>query len=208
MPSPVAETPRAGGPRRRTCATRPRRAGFTLIEVLAALVIVALGMLGVIQAVSQTARNGTYLREKTLAHWIAMNLITERRLDTSPPEVAESSDEIEFAGQRWRWSLRVTQTAVESLRRMDVSVRRADAPEETSLATVTGFYGTAVGAAGGSGLAWAGAPGDGGDDGDGGGQGDAKDNTGPGFGGLTPAPGPTPPAPDPDPPEDSEEGAE
>ncbi|EFK95001.1 General secretion pathway protein I, partial [sediment metagenome] len=79
-----------------------RRRGFTLIEVLAALVIVALGMLGVIEAVTQTARNGTYLRDKTLAHWIAMNLITEQRLQSSPPEVTKSSDEVEFAGQRWR----------------------------------------------------------------------------------------------------------
>ena len=66
-----------------------RARGFTLIEVLAALVIVALGMLGVIQAVTQTARNGTYLREKTLAHWIAMNLITERLagVDLRMPDV-------------------------------------------------------------------------------------------------------------------------
>jgi prepilin-type N-terminal cleavage/methylation domain-containing protein len=56
-----------------------RKRGFTLIEVLAALIIVGLGMLGVIQAVIQAANNGTYLREKTLAHWIAMNLVTERR---------------------------------------------------------------------------------------------------------------------------------
>ena len=65
------------------CERRTR--GFTLIEVLAALVIIGLGMLGVIQAVIQAANNGTYLREKTLAHWIAMNLVTERRLMTSPP---------------------------------------------------------------------------------------------------------------------------
>ena len=76
--------------------------GFTLIEVLAALIIVGLGMLGVIQAVIQAANNGTYLREKTLAHWIAMNLVTERRLMTAPPEVGTSSDTIEYAGQRWR----------------------------------------------------------------------------------------------------------
>ena len=63
-----------------------RKRGFTLIEVLAALIIVGLGMLGVIQAVIQAANNGTYLREKTLAHWIAMNLVTERRLMTAPPE--------------------------------------------------------------------------------------------------------------------------
>lgn len=133
-----------------------RRRGFTLIEVLAALVIVALGMLGVIEAVTQTARNGTYLRDKTLAHWIAMNLITEQRLRSSPPEVTKSSDEVEFAGQRWRWTMVVTQTQVDSLRRMDVAVRRAEAPEDSSLTTVTGFYGTAIGAAGGGTVDWLG----------------------------------------------------
>jgi general secretion pathway protein I len=145
---------------------RPRHRGFTLIEVLAALVIVALGMLGVIQAVTQTARNGTYLRDKTLAHWIGLNLITERRLESSPPEVSESSDEVEFAGRRWRWTLRVTQTEVESLRRMDVSVRADDAPEGSALATITGFYGTAIGAAGGGSLDWAGTQSAGGPDDD------------------------------------------
>ena len=137
---------------------RPRRRayarGFTLIEVLAALVIVALGMLGVIQAVTQTARNGTYLREKTLAHWIAMNVITEQRLLPSPPELTETSAALEFAGQRWQWTMNVTQTEVESLRRMDVSVRFADRPDGEALVTVTGFYGTAIGAAGGGSLPW------------------------------------------------------
>ena len=128
--------------------------GFTLIEVLAALVIVALGMLGVIQAVTQTARNGSYLREKTLAHWIAMNVITERRLLPSPPDVTETSEDVDFAGQRWRWTMKVTQTEVESLRRMDVSVRYADRPESQAFVTVTGFYGTAIGAAGGGTLPW------------------------------------------------------
>jgi len=138
---------------RRGAGRAPAR-GFTLIEVLAALVIVALGMLGVIQAVTQSARNGTYLREKTLAHWIAMNVITENRLLATPPEVAETSDEVDFAGERWRWTMTVTQTEVQSLRRMDVSVRPAEKPDGEALITVTGFYGTAVGAAGGGSLTW------------------------------------------------------
>lgn len=159
-------------------ARRQHARGFTLIEVLAALVIVALGMLGVIQAVTQAARNGTYLREKTLAHWIAMNVITERRLLATPPDVAESSDDVEFAGQRWRWTMTVTQTEVESLRRMDVSVRPADRPDSEALATVTGFYGTAIGAVGGGTLPWTdGQPGGTGDDAeDGGGGDDEGDN--------------------------------
>jgi general secretion pathway protein I len=141
--------------------------GFTLIEVLAALVIVALGMLGVIQAVTQTVRNGTYLREKTLAHWIAMNVITERRLMNAPPPVGETSEDVEFANQRWRWTLKVTQTQVASLRRMDVSVRPAEKPEGTALTTVSGFYGTAIGAAGGGALPWANGKDGAGPDGDG-----------------------------------------
>jgi len=178
-----------------------RRRGFTLIEVLAALVIVALGMLGVIEAVTQTARNGTYLRDKTLAHWIAMNLITEQRLQSSPPEVTKSSDEVEFAGQRWRWTMVVTQTQVDSLRRMDVSVRRAEGREDSSLTTVTGFYGTAIGAAGGGMVDWVGTQsGDPSDEGDEEGESD-------GDGGDEAPPGdaaPVDPQPSPEPPEEEE----
>jgi len=161
--------------------------GFTLIEVLAALVIVALGMLGVIQAVTQTARNGTYLREKTLAHWVAMNVITEQRLQPSPPNASEVSDEVEFAGQRWRWTLEVTQTAVESMRRMDVSVRPADKPEGDALATVTGFYGTAIGPVGtAAALVWTGGQDDGGGSDDEGEPSDGGNSGRPGSGGNPP----------------------
>lgn len=156
----------SGSVRRRRHGRAGVNRGFTLIEVLAALVIVALGMIAAIQAVTQSARNGVYLRDKTLAHWIGMNVLTERRLQASPPDVAESTGRVEFATQQWQWSMKVTQTEVESLRRMDVAVRRVDAPEGTSLATVSGFYGTATGGAGGSApLQWAGAgaPGTGGE---------------------------------------------
>ncbi len=147
---------------------RPRRtAGFTLIEVLAALVIVALGMMGAIEAVSQSARNGAYLREKTLAHWIAMNVITERRLQASPPDVTESAGDVDFAGARWHWTMEVTQTQVQSMRRMDVSVRLATASDDTSLARVSGFYGAAIGAAGGGLITWGAGGGAGGQDGNG-----------------------------------------
>jgi len=119
-------------------------AGFTLIEVLAALIIVSLGMLGVIEAVSQTARNSSYLREKTLAHWIAMNRLTEVRLEQSAPKVDKSSDEVEMADRRWRWTMVVTQSPLPSVRRIDISVRPAEAKEDSSMASVSGFYGTAV----------------------------------------------------------------
>jgi general secretion pathway protein I len=177
--------------------------GFTLIEVLAALVIVSLGMLGVITAVGQTASNSTYLRDKTIAHWVAMNRLTEVRLQPQAPKVDKSSDEVEMAGQRWRWTMNVTQTEVESIRRIDVSVRPAEADEDSSMAFITGFYGAALAPAGSTIIMWQGAerPGaPGPQDRDGSGQ--PRDRQDPQ---LPPTPEPEPSEPDPPPaPEPSE----
>ncbi|MBM0105570.1 type II secretion system minor pseudopilin GspI [Steroidobacter sp. S1-65] len=157
-----------------------RKKGFTLIEVLVALVVVGLGMLAVIQTVSQTANNSSYMREKTIAHWIAMNQLTQVRLQPSAPPIDKSSDEVEMAGRDWRWTMVVTQTPVESIRRIEVRVRPSEAPENSSLAFVSGFYGTAVAPAGTVSLNWSAAqdqgPGPGGQDQRGGDRQDSDNN--------------------------------
>jgi general secretion pathway protein I len=127
-----------------------RAQGFTLIEVMAALVIVSLGMLAVIQAVSETANNGAYLRDKSVAHWVAMNRITEFRLAQQPPAVGESSGEVEMAGRRWRWNAEISQTALPSMKRIDVAVSAIESGAESPnrLASVTGFFGEKIAPAG------------------------------------------------------------
>ena len=125
-----------------------------MIEVLAALVIVSLGMLAVIQAVSETARNSTYLRDRTIAHWIAMNQLTLVRLAGNPPKIDKTSDEVEMADRHWRWTMEVTQSPLESVRRIEVSVRPEEADEKSSMASVTGFYGTAIGQPGTTVVMW------------------------------------------------------
>ncbi len=131
---------------RKKCVTRNKTltAGFTLIEVLAALVIVALGMLGAIQAVTQVAGNGAYLRDKSFANWIAMNRITEVRLAPKAPEVGDSKGEVDYGGQRWRWKMNVSKTGVDSMLRIDMDVAQADAPDKSALASITGYYGTSM----------------------------------------------------------------
>jgi general secretion pathway protein I len=138
--------------------SRSSAAGFTLLEVLAALVIISLGMLAVIEAIGQTASNSTRMRDRTLAHWVAMNRLTAVRLEPRAPKIDKTSDEVEMAGRRWRWTMEVTETPVQSMRRIDVRVGEAEGDDERSLAQVTGFYGSAIAAAGTLSPAWQGAP--------------------------------------------------
>jgi general secretion pathway protein I len=135
--------------------------GFTLIEVVVALIVVSLGMLAVIETVGGAARNSGYLREKTVAHWVAMNKLTEVRLLPNAPAVDKSSDDVKMGGREWRWTMEVKQTPVESIRRIEISVRPKEAPEKSSMASITGFYGTAVAPAGTATIQWKGSQQDG-----------------------------------------------
>jgi hypothetical protein len=63
-----------------------------------------------------------------------------------------------MAGRRWRWTMEVTQTPVKSLRRIDIRVAEADADEDSALASVTGFYGSAIAMQGMTTPSWSGPP--------------------------------------------------
>ena len=108
---------------------RRRSAGFTLIEAVVALVIVALGMMALYMQLNQYAITATYMEEKTLASWIATNRLTEFSIDPSWPDVGTEEDEVEFAGRLWHYTVDISETQVTNLRRVDISVARADQPE-------------------------------------------------------------------------------
>ena len=118
--------------------------GFTLIEVLAALVIISLGMLAVIEAVTQTLNNANYLREKTVAHWVAMNKLADIRLANSAPTAGDSDGDVDMVGETWHWRMKISATDVASMLRIDVNVAPKSAGENASIANVSGFYGKAM----------------------------------------------------------------
>lgn len=103
--------------------------GFTLIEVLVALVIVSLGMMAVKTQLDRYVLTAKFMEDKTLASWIGSNKVVE--LSTLPtwPDLGTSDDEIEFAGRLWLLEIEVSETDVENLRRIDVDVAYADAPD-------------------------------------------------------------------------------
>jgi general secretion pathway protein I len=125
--------------------------GFTLIEVMVALVIVSLALAGIAASMGQMIDTANTMRDRTFASWIAQNQIAEMRLAGVIPEVGESSDEVEFANTTWVWTADVSETGVENLIKVEVSVSYAGSDDR--IRQVTGFIGEPV-PPGQSNLAW------------------------------------------------------
>ena len=121
--------------------------GFTLIEVVVAMAILGIGMLAVFKTIGDTVYNVDELRDRSFAEWIADNRLTEIRTSGDMPSVDETAGEVEFAGRQWHWLTKVSQTQVQGLRRIDVSVRRDEDPENSSIVTLSGFVGATATAA-------------------------------------------------------------
>lgn len=111
--------------------------GFSLVEVLVALVVVALALLALARTAAVQVRSFDALRERTLAGWVAANVLTETRLATVMPPVGRSDGQLDLAGHRWRWEREVEATTDPQIRRVDIRVFSADAREPS--AGLTGF---------------------------------------------------------------------
>jgi general secretion pathway protein I len=133
----------------------PASRGFTLVEVLVALMIVAMGLAALMVAVSGTARTSGYLRDKTLAQWMALNRLTEVRLNLG--KIGQSTDigEIKFANRTWHYDTRYFDTSIATMKRVVVRVYAGDAKTKGNpLAESTGFLGSAMATAGSSNVDW------------------------------------------------------
>ena len=106
---------------------RTRVGGFTLIEVLVALVIVAFGVGAVLAALSASAENVAALREKTLAQWVALNRISDVRLTLNPPQTGTTEGDLRsFGNGDWHWQQIITAVdQIPGLLQITVKVRRS-----------------------------------------------------------------------------------
>ena len=119
-----------------------RDRGFTLIEVMVALVVVALSLSAVMAVVARQVNFASVLQERTYASWIAQNKLAEMRLAGIMPEVSTTSGEVEYGNTSWEWRAVVSETGIENFMRIDVSITHIES--EYVIRTVTGFMGEPV----------------------------------------------------------------
>lgn len=116
---------------------KERSAGFTLLEVMVAVAVLGIAMAAGIKAGSQATANMRHLQDRTFAHWVGSNVLTELRARGFWREHGDDGTR-EMAGQAWYWTFRVEDTPNPDFRRVDVAVYREEGDAEP-VATVTGM---------------------------------------------------------------------
>ena len=113
--------------------------GFTLIEILAAVAVLAIAMAAILSGMARYADNASYIRQKTIALWVAHNRLSEIKMEANWPDTGTSDGTVEMAGQKWKWNTNVQTTPDDYLRRIDITVQREGS--DASLAALSGFVG-------------------------------------------------------------------
>jgi len=108
--------------------------GFTLIEVLVALVIAAIALSAVARTVMQAIDTTIVLRDRQMALWVAQNRMAEVQLSRSWPPLDTTDGNEELGGKNWVWTQKVISTPEPMLRRVEIEVNdKSDSSTKVSL---------------------------------------------------------------------------
>ena len=99
--------------------------GFTLIEIIIAMAIVAIAVLSIANAMNQHTNVASELEKRVIASWVAANVAAEARHSAKTDRVraGRSNDVIDMGGHKWRASSRISETDVEDVYLLTVGVK-------------------------------------------------------------------------------------
>ncbi len=116
---------------------RKKQTGFLLVEILVALVILAIPLAAITRAVSQAIDTTAALRDRSIAMWVAQDRLTMHRIERDWPSLKTTTGTSEMADRSWRWQEKVISTSVVQLRRVEIEIRDENGPDV--LAKLVGF---------------------------------------------------------------------
>lgn len=107
-----------------------KRSGFTLIEVLLALAVIAIALTALLKATSQNTLFTQRLKEKSISHWVALQGIASVQLGLIDIALnQESTQSMEMAGNKWYWRALITPTSVKKMQKISVQVSQKEAAD-------------------------------------------------------------------------------
>lgn len=114
--------------------------GFTLVEVLVALAILAVALAAGFRSVAQSAESATALKARTLALWVAQNRLAEAQLETPTPAMGERAGSEAQAGATFSWHITISGTPNPAFRKIEITVAAPSAPDY-ALSHLVGYLG-------------------------------------------------------------------
>lgn len=108
--------------------------GFSLIELLVALAVFALVVVGLLNLAGESVRTAVHVEESVLAGFVADNVVAEAQLLEPASLAAPAAGSEQLGGREWHW--RRTAVATGGLLRVDVEVRRPDDGGVAAVASV------------------------------------------------------------------------
>jgi len=117
---------------------RRRSRGFTLIEVLVALTILAVALAAAVRSAGVAADTTSDLKERLLAGWIAQDRLAEYAVRPLWPDIGTRQGDADQAGMQFVWRETVSGTPNARFRRVEVQVFPARRPDR-SVARLVGY---------------------------------------------------------------------
>ena len=114
--------------------------GFTLVEILVALAIVAIALTAGMRALTQATDSAAALKARTLALWIAQDRLAAAQIATPWPALGSYKGDAQQAGNTFVWQASVTTTPNPAFRKIEIVVAEPQTPDY-ALARLTGFLG-------------------------------------------------------------------
>ena len=116
---------------------RKKNKGFTLLEILVALAVVSVTLIGVVKVTGQAATQTQLMTEQMFANWVAANQMAKLHITETFQKTGQSKGDDEMANMNWTWVQTTTTTDVKEIHRVEIEVWKEG--NENSSAKLVGF---------------------------------------------------------------------